>query len=542
MLRITTRQDDETMRMNLEGKLVSAWVVEAEKAWRQAHVAGRGLQVDLTGVTSIDSDGWTLLAAMKRAGATFVTQGVGMKQLVEDMLDSESGKKARGCGRVLSVVLVFAMALGAFAGPLQAQNVQGTQPPLRLTLKDAVQMALRQNPQVAIANLNLAERDSAREIARASLLPQVSIGASDFVTRANVEALFGSAVPGFPQHIGPFWTVQAGTQFSVPVFDLALWRHWQASRESVAAGGAQRDSVREQNVQLVVSQYLGGLRAAADLAAAKSRLDLAEALFDLASDLEKNGVGTNLDTLRAHVEFQNERQRFASADAQLKLSHYGLAQLLSLDPQRQIELADAPQFFATPSFDADASLASALVARPEMKAIAAESRAASFEQQAARAESAPRVSFGGGWQLEGLAGSTAIPVYRFGAAVDMPIFTGGRNSARAATAGLELKKLDESARATRDQIAQEVQSAAALLAAARVEVDAANLGVSLAQEAVTQARDRFGAGVANNIEVISAQDQLARANDNQIGALYRFNQSRADLARATGQMEAIYAK
>jgi outer membrane protein len=87
-----------------------------------------------------------------------------------------------------------------------------------------------------------------------------------------------------------------------------------------------------------------------------------------------------------------------------------------------------------------------------------------------------------------------------------------------------------------------VHSATALLAAARVEVDAANLGVTLAREALTQAQDRFRAGVANNIEVISAQDQLARANDNQIAALYRYNQSRADLARATGQMEAIYTK
>jgi outer membrane protein TolC len=66
--------------------------------------------------------------------------------------------------------------------------------------------------------------------------------------------------------------------------------------------------------------------------------------------------------------------------------------------------------------------------------------------------------------------------------------------------------------------------------------------VDLAQQEVTQARDRFQAGVANNIEVITAQDELSRANDNQIGALYRYNQARADLAHATGQMESLYAK
>jgi len=66
--------------------------------------------------------------------------------------------------------------------------------------------------------------------------------------------------------------------------------------------------------------------------------------------------------------------------------------------------------------------------------------------------------------------------------------------------------------------------------------------VDLARSEVSQARDRFEAGVANNIEVITAQDELSRANDNQIAALYRYNQARADLAHATGQMETLYTK
>jgi len=87
-----------------------------------------------------------------------------------------------------------------------------------------------------------------------------------------------------------------------------------------------------------------------------------------------------------------------------------------------------------------------------------------------------------------------------------------------------------------------VKTALLNLRSARNEVEVANLGVKLAEEEVHQARDRFQAGVANNIEVISAQDSLTRANDNQIAALYRFNQARADLARAIGQMEKLYAK
>jgi outer membrane protein TolC len=66
--------------------------------------------------------------------------------------------------------------------------------------------------------------------------------------------------------------------------------------------------------------------------------------------------------------------------------------------------------------------------------------------------------------------------------------------------------------------------------------------VDLARQEVDQARDRFQAGVANNVEVVTAQNELARANDNQIAALYRYNQARADLAHAAGQMETLYGK
>jgi outer membrane protein TolC len=128
------------------------------------------------------------------------------------------------------------------------------------------------------------------------------------VTRASVPALFGSKVPGFPEHTGPFWSFEAGPAASVPVLDLTLWNQWRAAREDVHAASAQQTATRELNAQLVVSQYLGGLRAIGRSAAARSRMDLAKALFDLAGDMQRNGVGTSLDTLRANVEFQNERR------------------------------------------------------------------------------------------------------------------------------------------------------------------------------------------------------------------------------------------
>jgi len=98
----------------------------------------------------------------------------------------------------------------------------------------------------------------------------------------------------------------------------------------------------------VVSQYLGCQRSAADVEAAQARETLAQALYDQAADLQKNGVGTGIDTLRANVQLQNEKQRVIVTHTQLETGLFALGRLLSVDPQRRIELADQVQFFATP--------------------------------------------------------------------------------------------------------------------------------------------------------------------------------------------------
>jgi outer membrane protein TolC len=111
-----------------------------------------------------------------------------------------------------------------------------------------------------------------------------------------------------------------------------------------------------------------------------------------------------------------------------------------------------------------------------------------------------------------------------------------------ANAKLEEQRVAENRRTLEDRIVREVKTALEDLHAARSAVDVANLGYQLAQDEVAQADRRFEAGVTTNIEVITAQDNLARASDNQIGALYRFNLSRAVLARATGEIESMYSK
>ncbi len=414
--------------------------------------------------------------------------------------------------------------------------------PLKLTLRDAVSLALKQNPQVIMANLGVSQSEQDRQIARSALLPQVNGNVSESVHRANLQTAIGFSFPGFPEHVGPYYVFQGGVGFNAPVFDLTLWRRYRASQFGIDSSKAQEMSVREESVLLVVSQYLGSQRAAADVQAAESRVELAQALYDQSADLQKNGVGTGIDTLRSNVQLQNEKQRLIVSRTQLETSLFGLARLLSIDPHRTIELADRVSFFETPAVSEDQTLERAYSARPELRQVLSQEQRAGLDLKTATDQRLPKLTLSGSWSEQGLTPTSVIPVYQYEASLDFPLFTGGRIQAQRTQADLAIRQLKQQEQEVRNRIALEVKTAIAQLESARNEVTVANLGVDLARQEVVQARDRFQAGVANNIEVITAQDELSRANDNQIAALYRYNQSRADLAHSVGQMEAVYAK
>jgi outer membrane protein len=556
MLRITTNRKRGKVTLSVEGRLAGPSLGTLEQCWRELRTGSpdEKFSVDLCGVSFIDAGGKVLLKEIHRQGGRLIAEGCLNQAIVREIADQTSeqtheGKRGRGKGSHILFYFVFFSTVLA-ATPAHAQTPQrGNSLPasapvevLRLTLDQAVALALKQNPTAQIAVLTYAQSLEDKNIARADLLPQAELGVSDAVRRQNIETGIGVRIPGFPVHAGPFQVFQAGPTFGAPIFDLTLWRRYQEARDSADASKATSLSTREQVILLVVSQYIGSLRAIANVQASQSRVDLAQALYDQAADLQKEGVGTGIDTLRANVELQNEKQRLIEAEADRETSLYALSKLLNLDPRQAIELGDSLSFFDTPQPDMEVSIDQGLADRQEWKSLESQLKAAQAEKRASSDSRLPSLRFDGNWAYEGISSSTGIPTYNYQASVNMPLFTGGRIHAEIVRADLEIQKLRQQQADLRNQIALDVKTALINLNSARNEVQVANLGIQLSNEEVLQARDRFRAGVANNIEVIQAQDSLARANDNQIAALYRFNQARADLARSIGQMEKIYSK
>jgi outer membrane protein len=561
MLRVTTQKKHSKVLLTVEGRLAGESVSTLETCWRELRGASptEKFSIDLCGVSFIDAAGKTLLKEIHRQGGRLVAQGCLNQATVKEITGEAEGgelghKKDSKRSHIIFYVAFFSLLLVPVLTPAQSQpQSQGQQNVLpataptgvmRLTLDQAVALALKQNTTAQIAILTAAESKQDQKIALSQLLPQAQLGVTEEWQRVNVVAEFGGTAifPGIPGHFGPFSIFSAGPSFNGPLLDLTLFRRYQASRHSANASQSDSLSTREQVILLVVSQYIGTLRSMADVQASQSRVDLAQALFDQAADLQKEGVGTGIDTLRANVELQNEKQRLLEAEAARETSLFGLSRLLNLDPRQKIELGDSLSFFDTPQPDIEASIEEGLAARPEWKSLQEQVRAAESQRKAASSQRLPTLRFDGNWAQLGTDPSSVIPTYTYAGTMSVPLFTGGRIRAETVRADLDLQKLQQQQADLRNSIALDVKTALINLDSARNQVSVANLGVQLSKEEVDQARDRFKAGVANNIEVIQAQDSLARANDNQIAALYRFNQARADLARSVGQMEKVYAK
>jgi outer membrane protein len=558
MLRVTTDRKRGKVCLNVEGRLAGPSVGTLEQCWRELRATSpdEKFSINLCGVSFIDAAGRVLLKEIHSQGGRLFAEGCHNQAIVHEIVRKESRRgRSRNGGRdkgshIIFYTVFFSLLLGASVSKAQDAPKTSTLPAavpgqvLRLTLDQAVALAVKQNTTAQIAILTAAQSDQDKNVALAALLPEANLSVNDQVERVNLKAQFGgkNVFPAFPQHVGPYQVFSAGPTFGGPVLDLTLWQRYQAARNTASSSRATSLSTREQVILLVVSQYIGTLRAAANVQASQSRVDLAQALYDQAADLQKEGVGTGIDTLRANVELQNEKQRLIEAQNDRETSLYGLSKLLNLDPRQPIEQADSLSFFDTPQPDVEPSIEAALALRQEWKALEEQIKSAGAEKKASQYSRLPSLRFDGNWEYLGTSSATGIPTYTYAASVNMPLFTGGRIRAEIVRADLEIRKLEQQKEDLRNQIALDVKTALLNLQSARSEVQVANLGVELSKEEVDQARDRFKAGVANNIEVIQAQDSLARANDNQIAALYRFNQSRADLARAIGQMEKVYSK
>jgi len=431
--------------------------------------------------------------------------------------------------RAVVILLPAILVCGMFSA---AQE----QTPYRLTLRDAIQKALQANLNVLVADTWVEEAEGTRmRRLSAALLPRVRVQSYANAQNRDLRA-FGISLPGVPDVVGPFSNFDAHVYAEQNILDLQSYRGWKASERTLAASKMDYQDARDLIVRSIASLYLNAQSAAARVDAAQSRVTASNVLHKLAKDKHDAGTATGVDVLRSQVQLANDKQALLVARIQYKRSLLALARNLGMSPAMPLELAEPLRYQPLTQPQAEQLVPPALLLRPDYLSLAGQRQALVEQQRASRARYYPKLSINGnyggiGRSIGGMQGTGLVQ-----GEVDITVFDRDR-SGEARELASRIKRIDDQIADLRHGIEEEIREALLNLESAAEQVDVAKEGQDLAERELELSQDRFESGATNNVEVVTAQDELARARENYIFAVSSHADAKFALARAVGDTE-----
>jgi len=409
------------------------------------------------------------------------------------------------------------------------------QSPYRLTLREAIDKGLQANLSVLVADTRVQELEGTRVRRLANLLPKVRAQSYANLQNRNLRA-FGISFPGVPEVVGPFSNYDFRIYADQSVVDLQSYRNWKAADVLAESGKLDYQNARDLVIRSIASLYLSGQAAAARVEAAQSRVTASDALYRLAKDRHDTGVATGVDVLRAQVELANDKQVLLAAQNQYKQSLLSLARNIGMTPGTPLELAEPLAFQPLSRPQIESSISSALLSRPDYLSLAMQRRSLAEQERANHARNYPRVGVSGNYGGLGRSIGSVQGTGVIQGTIDFTIFDRDRGG-EAQEIVARLRRVDDQIADLRRGIDQDIREALLNLESTEEQVQVAKEGQDLAQRELTLAQDRFESGVTNNVEVVTAQDSLARAQENYILAVSSHADARFSLSRAMGGTE-----
>ncbi|MFY9528250.1 MAG: TolC family protein [Candidatus Acidiferrales bacterium] len=437
-----------------------------------------------------------------------------------------------------AIPLPAAQAQNPYAGSVPAG--QATPEVLKLTFPDAVSRGLRQNLGALLANEDIGSARGEKWRQLSNLLPNVTTATSENVKQLDLKTFgFKFSVPGasVPAIVGPFGYFDTRAYLSQQIFSWEQINRTRSAAQNVNTAEYSYKNARDLVVQAVGSNYFLTIASAARVATSEAQVKTAQALYRQASDQLNAGVAASIDALRAKVELQTRQQQLIAARNDLAKQKLVLARVIGLPAGQQFEITEKGQYEPMTEITLEEALHRAYSARPDYQAALAQLRGAELARKAAVAEHYPTIDFAADYGDTGITPSHSHGTFDVAGVLRVPIFQGGKVHGDVLQTDASIAQSRAQLENLRGQIDQDVRTAFLDLQSAGDQVVVAQSNVDLASQTLTQAQDRFKAGVTDNIEVVQAQESVAGANESYIESLYSFNLAKISVARALGLAE-----
>jgi len=419
-------------------------------------------------------------------------------------------------------------------------EVKATPEVLQLTFQDAIDRGLRNNLGLLLSGDQTIMARGERWKELSNLLPNLQARLQEDVQTQSLTALgFKSNVFPFPvpRVIGPFNYFDARASLSQSVFNFKDFEQERAASERLKSAQYSYKDARELVVLAVGNAYLLAIANAARIETTDAQVTNAQALYNKAVDQQNAGLSPAIDTLRSRVELQTRQQQLIAARNDYAKQKLSLARIIGLAPGQEFLLTEKAPYQALPPLPVEVYLQRAYASRSDYQAAQAQVRAAELAHRGAAAGHYPTLDLTANYGDIGVTPAQSNGTWQVNGGVTIPIFAGGKVHSDLLEADSQLKQARSQLGDLRGRIDYEVRSALLDLNSAADQVEVARSSVELAEEALTQSRDRFSAGVTDNLEVVQAQESVAAAHESYIQSLYAHNLAKVELARAIGNAE-----
>jgi outer membrane protein TolC len=434
----------------------------------------------------------------------------------------------------------------AQAAPPMSENFQGSVPGqlvpgvLPISLQEAIDRGLKTNLGLLLSNQDIRSTRGERWRQLSNLLPNVTT--TSYINASQIDlAEYGfTQFPGvsIPSIVGPFAYFDSRAYMTQSMLDLKAINNTHAATQNVKAAEYSYKDARDLVVLAVGYSYLQAIADASRIESVSAQVDTAQALFNQASDQVNAGTSPKIDGLRAEVELKTRQQQLIQAKNDYAIQKITLGRVIGLNPAQQYELTDKSPYAPFTALSVDQAIEQAEGARSDLKSAEATVKAAEYSKKAAKAGYLPTINFSADYGLAGVYSTLSTHgVFDVRGTLSIPIFQGNRVHGDELAADSQLEQARQHYENLRAQVDADVRTALLNLQSSSEQVAVAKSNIDLAQQTLDQSRDRFAAGVADTVEVVQAQEQVASANDSYIASLYSYNYAKISLARAMGLAE-----
>jgi len=416
---------------------------------------------------------------------------------------------------------------------------KATEGVLDLSLDDAIQRGLRQNLGLILQTSAQKNAGGQRLEELQALLPTVTADASIQVQQINLAA-YGLKFPGLNPIIGPFQVVDFRAYLTQNLVNVSALQNYIAAKHNFESAKLTAADARDLVVLTVGNAYLLCIADTARIEAVTAEMATSKVSLDQAVAAHDAGTSPKLDVLRAQVDYQNEEQSLISAKNNFEKDKLALARTIGLPLDQAIQLTDRAPFAALDQMNPQTAFEQALRSRKDLASYAEQVKSASAEKKSAWAYQLPVASFSGDFGDMGTTPGHSHGTYSATGEISVPVLQIAKTRGQEQVADAQYQQATAKLADQVQQVNQDVRDSLLDIQTAARLVESTHSNVELANEALSDAQQRFHAGVSDNLPVSQAQSQTEQANDQYISALYQHNIAKLALARALGVAETNY--